>query len=57
VCTTGIRWLNTSLQVLDRGGEGAIFHVVWKVVPVPSGGAGLLSIRRLCVVVVLFQRS
>jgi hypothetical protein len=56
VCTTGIRWLNLSLQALHIGG-GAIFHVVWKVLPVPSGGAGLLSIQRLCMVLVLFQWS
>ena len=56
-CTTGIRWLNTSLEVLLIGGGGAIFNVVWKVLPVPSVGAGFLSIRRLCVVLVLLQRS
>jgi hypothetical protein len=42
VCTTG-----TSLQVLHIGGGGVILHVVCKVLPVPSGGAGLLSIRRV----------
>jgi hypothetical protein len=57
VCTTAIRWLNTSLQVLHIGGGGAIFHIVWKVLSVPSGGAGLLSIWRLGVVLVLFQQS
>jgi hypothetical protein len=57
VCSTGIRWLNTSLQVLNKGGGGAILHVVWKILPVPSGSAGLLSIRRLCLVLVLFQRA
>ena len=56
-CTTVRRWLNTSLQVLFKGGGGAIFNVVWKVLPVPSVGAGFLSIRRLCVVLVLLQRS
>ena len=39
------------------GGGGAIFNFVWKVLPVPSGGAGFLSIWRLCVVLVLLQRS
>ena len=57
MCTTVIRWLNTSLQVLFIGGGGAIFNVVWKVLPVPSDGAGFLPIRRLCVVLVLRQRS
>jgi hypothetical protein len=57
VCAAGIWWLNISLQVLHVGAGGAIFHVHWKVLPVPSGGAGILSTRRPCVVLVLLQRS
>ena len=43
--------------VLHIAGGGDICTVVWRVLPVPSGGAGFISIQCLCVVLVLLQWS